>query len=110
MEDEEIRNKIIQMITEAIQNSLRDSQELSNALELAGQEGYEIVLSVFSGILLHKRDDLQDKSEEEETLPAEEVVDTSQREEGFEPSDQPVSFELNQLDIEFLKSLGLTLE
>jgi hypothetical protein len=111
MEDEEIRNKIIQMITEAIQNSLRDSQELSNALELAGQEGYEIVLSVFSGILLHKRDDLQDKSEEEEeTLPVEEVVDTNQREEGFEPSDQPVSFELNQLDIEFLKSLGLTLE
>ncbi len=111
MEDEEIRNKIIQMITEAIQNSLRDSQELSNALELAGQEGYEIVLSVFSGILLHKRDDRPDNSEEEEeTSPIEEVVDVGQREEGFEPSDQPVFFELNQLDIEFLKSLGLTLE
>jgi hypothetical protein len=110
MEDEEIRNKIIQMITEAIQNSLKDSQELSNALELAGQEGYEIVLSVFSGILLHKRDDLQEKPEEEETLPEEEAADSPLREEGFEPSDQPVSFELNQLDIEFLKSLGLTLE
>lgn len=107
MGDEEIRNRIIQMITEAIQNSLKDSTELSDALELAEQEGYEIVLSVFSGILLHKKDESQNETEEE-TLEKEE--DLISREEGFEPSSQPITFELNQLDIEFLRSLGLILE
>jgi len=96
------------MITEAIQNSLKDSPELSEALELAEQEGYEIVLSVFSGILLHKKEDSQDESDVEENLAEEEM--SPSREDGFEPSSQPITFELDQLDIEFLKSLGLTLE
>jgi hypothetical protein len=108
MEDEDIRNRIIQLITEAIQNSLKDSTELSDALELAEQEGYEIVLSVFSGILLHKKGDTPDTSKKEEISQKEEVGPL--KEEGFKDLDQPVIFELDQLDIAFLKSLGLILE
>ncbi len=88
MSDEERRKKIAMMIADIIQQLLRDSDDLSLILEEANEEGYNIFLTIFSEILIRRREG--DQEEEEETS-------------------LPATFEFTQSDKEFLQSIGITI-
>lgn len=84
MNDEEQRKKFAAMIADLIQELLQDSEDLSAILEEAHSEGYDVFLTIFSGIMLRRR-----KEEEKKPIPA--------------------KFELTESDKEFLESIGLTI-
>ncbi|GAK54946.1 hypothetical protein U27_01777 [Candidatus Vecturithrix granuli] len=85
MHDEERRKYFAMLIADIIQDLLRDSDELSEILETASKEGYDIFLTIFSGIMIRERDD------EEKSAPL------------------PPKFEFTQFDKEFLQSIGVRL-
>lgn len=86
MSDEEQRKKFAMIIADIIQDLLRDSDDLSTILEEVNKEGYDVLLTISSGILIRRR---EDKEEEEKPLPA--------------------HFEFSQSDKEFLQSIGITI-
>ncbi|MBD3308044.1 hypothetical protein GF339_16485 [candidate division KSB3 bacterium] len=89
MNEEERRKKLAIMIADVIQNLLSDSEDLSLLLEEANKEGYDILLTIFSGIMIRRRDEELDDDDEEE-------------------SPLPLNFELTQADREFLQSIGIS--
>jgi hypothetical protein len=86
MSDEEQKKKFALMIADAIQQLLRDSDELANILGKAYEEGYDIFLSIFSGIVIRRRG-------ETSSDPKEEAL--------------PLKFEFTASDKAFLKSIGI---
>ena len=86
MHDEEQRKKFAMMIADVIQDLLRDSDDLSAILEEANQEGYDILLTIFSGIIVRRREEHQDREQ---------------------ASSLPEKFEFTQSDKEFLQSIGI---
>jgi hypothetical protein len=88
MSEDEQKKKFALMIADAIQQLLRDSDELANILEEAHEEGYDILLSIFSGIMIRRREaHAAGKGSQEEAL--------------------PIRFEFTEFDKEFLKSIGI---
>lgn len=87
MNDEEQRKQLAMMIADIIQELLRDSDELAAILEEASEEGYDVLLTIFSGILIRRR-------EEEEDIEKDNSL--------------PLKFELTPSDIEFLQSIGIS--
>ena len=84
MSDEEQKKKFAIMIADLIQELLRDSEDLSAILEEANKEGYDIFLTILSGIMIRRQEEAQD---EDKPLPA--------------------KFEFTELDKEFLQSIGI---
>ncbi|MCP4404632.1 MAG: hypothetical protein GY801_45930 [bacterium] len=89
MSDEEQKQQFAIMIADIIQELLQDSDELSEILETASDEGYDIFLTVFSGIMIRRRD--EDDVEAEDTA----------------PGPLPIKFEFTEMDKEFLQSIGV---
>ncbi len=91
MSEDEQKKKFALMIADVIQQLLRDSDELADVLGKAHEEGYDIFLSIFSGIVVRRRGETQNEarsqSKEEESL--------------------PLKFEFTEADKEFLKSIGI---
>ncbi len=85
MNDEEQRKKFAMMIADTIQGLLQESEDLTEILEKAANEGYDIFLTVFSGILIRRRDE----GEEDDASPL------------------PIKFEFTKYDKEFLQSIGI---
>ena len=90
MSEDEQKKKLALMIADVIQQLLRDSDELADILGQAQEEGYDIFLSIFSGIVIRRREEAQSEGEmaEEEKL-------------------LPLKFEFTESDKEFLKSIGI---
>jgi hypothetical protein len=86
MHDEERRKYFATLIADMIQDLLRDSDELSEILKAASEEGYDIFLTIFSGIMIRQRED-SEKPEKSSPLPS--------------------KFEFTQFDKEFLQSIGI---
>ena len=86
MSDEEQRKKLAMMIADVIQELLRDSEDLAIILEEATDEGYDIFLTIFSGIMIRRREERQQKQDD---LPL------------------PSKFEFTESDKEFLQSIGV---
>ncbi len=86
MHDEERRKYFAMLIADMIQDLLRDSDELSEILKAASEEGYDIFLTIFSGIMIRQRED-SEKPEQSSPLPP--------------------KFEFTQFDKEFLQSIGV---
>ena len=84
MKDEEQRKRFAMIIADIIQELLQDSDDLTDILEVANEEGYDIFLTVFSGIMIRRRDE-----DEEDTQPL------------------PIKFEFSEFDKEFLQSIGI---
>ena len=57
MNDEEQRKQFAMMIADVIQELLKDSEELSAILEEANAEGYDIFLTILSGIMIRRREE-----------------------------------------------------
>ncbi len=87
MNDEEQKRKFAMLIADLIQELLRESDDLSAILELAKEEGYDIFLTIFSGIMIRESEDLIKEDNTEELA--------------------PVEFEFTQFDKEFLQSIGI---
>jgi len=87
MNDEEQKRKFAMLIADLIQELLRESDDLSAILELAKEEGYDIFLTLFSGIMIRDRKDLAAEDDTEEL--------------------SPIEFEFTQFDKEFLQSIGI---
>ena len=90
MSEDEQKKKLALMIADVIQQLLRDSDELADILGQAQEEGYDIFLSIFSGIVIRRREEAQSEGEmvEKEKL-------------------LPLKFEFTESDKEFLKSIGI---
>lgn len=90
MSEDEQKKKLALMIADVIQQLLRDSDELADILGQAQEEGYDIFLSIFSGIVIRRREEAQSEKEmaEKEKL-------------------LPLKFEFTESDKEFLKSIGI---
>lgn len=88
MNEEERRKHFAMLIADIIQDLLRDSDDLSDILEEASEEGYDIFLTIFSGIIIRQREG-SEKTETSSPLPA--------------------KFEFTQFDKEFLQSIGVRL-
>ena len=82
--DEEQRKKFAIMIADVIQELLRDSEDLSAILEKANEEGYDIFLTILSGIMIRRQEESQ-----------------------HEDNPLPVKFEFTKFDKEFLQSIGI---
>ncbi len=83
MNDEGQRKKFAMMIADAIQELLQESDELTGILEEAADEGYDVFLTVFSGIMIRRRG------------------------EGEKAKPLPMKFEFTELDKKFLQSVGI---
>jgi predicted deacetylase len=88
MYDEEPKRKFAIMIADAIQQMLRNSDELTEILEEAQEEGYDVVLSIFSGIMIRRRDQADEDGEADE-------------------QELPETFQFSDADKEFLQSIGI---
>lgn len=89
MSDEEQKQQFAIMIADIIQDLLQDSDELSEILETASDEGYDIFLTVFSGIMIQRRDE-DDSEDEDKAL-----------------GPLPIKFEFSEMDKKFLQSIGV---
>ncbi len=87
MNDEEQKRKFAMLVADLIQELLRESDDLSAILELAKEEGYDIFLTIFSGIMIRDREELTEVDDIEESA--------------------PIEFEFTQFDKEFLQSIGI---
>ena len=91
MNEEEQKKQFAIMIADVIQQLLRESDELAELLARAHQEGYEVLLSIFSGIVIKRQDeDASKRMEVEERTPS-----------------LPEKFEFTDSDRVFLKSIGI---
>jgi len=91
MSEEEQKKKLALMIADVIQQLLRDSDELADILGKAQEEGYDIFLSIFSGIVIRRREEPPGEGRK------------GAKEEDF----LPLKFEFTKSDKEFLKSIGI---
>ncbi len=91
MNEEEQRKKLALMIADVIQELLRDSDELAAILGKAQEEGYDIFLSIFSGIVIRRREEAQSAGERK--VRGEESL--------------PLKFEFTKSDKDFLQSIGI---
>ena len=90
MSDEEQKQQFAIMIADIIQDLLQDSDELTEILEAASDDGYDIFLTVFSGIMIRRRDEDEVGNDEDST-----------------PGPLPIKFEFTEMDKEFLQSIGV---
>lgn len=92
MNEEEQKKQFAIMIADVIQQLLRESDELAELLTRAHQEGYEVFLSIFSGIVIKRQDE-----------------DPSERPDADEQNSSPLpeKFEFTDSDRVFLKSIGI---
>jgi len=92
MHEDEQRKRLAIMIADVIQQLLRESDDLAEILRQAHQEGYDVFLSIFSGIIVRRKD--SEDTEEAADIPEE---------------DQPLPehFEFTEHDRAFLKSIGI---
>ena len=88
MNDEEQRKRFAMMIADVIHQVLQESDDLTDILAEASDEGYDIFLTVFSGVMLQRRDDKKTNAKTGETP-------------------LPEKFEFSQFDREFLQSIGI---
>jgi hypothetical protein len=92
MSDEEQKKQFAIMIADAIQQLLRESDELAELLTWAHQEGYEVFLSIFSGIVIKRQgENLSESSDADDQNSA----------------PLPEKFEFTDSDRAFLKSIGI---
>ncbi len=91
MSEDEQKKRLALMIADVIQQLLRDSDELADILGKAHSEGYDIFLSVFSGIVIRRRGEADS-----------ERTPRAQTEEAL-----PLTFEFTEADKAFLKSIGI---
>ena len=91
MSDEEQKQQFAIAIADIIQDLLQDSDELSDILEAAREEGYDVLLTVFSGIMIQRRDERENAEEDENNAPA----------------PLPIKFEFSEMDKKFLRSIGV---
>ncbi len=82
MKKEDQRKRIAVMIANRIQEVLRESDELTELLEEARDDGYNVLLTVFSGIIVRRR-------------------------EGEDAPPLPIKFEFTDFDKDFLHSIGI---
>ena len=82
MNDEEQRRKLATIIADLIQEFIQESEDLSDVLEEAGNDGYDVFLTIMSGVMIRRRDQA-------------------------EKNPLPDTFELTQFDKEFLESIGI---
>lgn len=92
MNEEERKKRLALLIADAIQQLLRESDELAEILERAHKEGYDVFLSIFSGIVIQRHgekmlDELDERETDREAL--------------------PLSTEFTKADKVFLKSIGI---
>ncbi len=92
MNEDEQRKRLAIMIADAIQQILRESNELSGLLRQAHQEGYDVILSIFSGVVVRRKHSEETDDE-----------DTHQK----ETASLPEVFEFTEQDRAFLKSIGI---
>ena len=90
MSEDDHKKRLAMLIADAIQHLLRDSDELADILEEAHEEGYDIFLSIFSGIVIRRRGETQS---EVRRKAGEEFL--------------PLEFEFTESDKEFLRSIGI---
>jgi hypothetical protein len=93
MNEDEKRKELAIKIADTIQHALRESDELARLLEQAQQEGYNVFLSIFSGVIV-RRKPTEDAEEADEDI----------HEEGLP---LPEHFEFTEKDRAFLKSIGI---
>jgi F0F1-type ATP synthase assembly protein I len=91
-QEDEHRKELAIKIADTIQEILHDSDELSNLLQQARQDGYAVFLSIFSGVVVRRKH-------------SEEAESASFHEEESEPL--PEIFEFTEEDRAFLKSIGI---
>jgi hypothetical protein len=91
MSEDEQKKKFALMIADVIQQLLRNSDELADVLGQAHDEGYDIFLSIFSGIVIRRQGETH--SEERRRI--------------IEKESLPSKFEFTESDKEFLKSIGI---
>lgn len=95
MNEEERRKELATQIADTIQHILRDSEELSELLEQAHHEGYAVLLSIFSGVVVRRKEtDDEEPAAEDESSPDNHVP-------------LPEEFEFTEQDRAFLKSIGI---
>ena len=82
MNDENQRRRIATMVADAIREVLNESDEVQGLLREAADEGYDVLLSVVSGIMVRRSERRRD-----------------------EPL--PITFEFSEFDKQFLKSVGI---
>lgn len=87
MNNEDQRRRIATMVADAIRAVLKDSDELQELLREASDDGYDVLLSVFSGIMVRRRESEHEKGEQRQPL--------------------PITFEFSDFDKQFLKSVGI---
>lgn len=92
MSEEEQRKKLATLIADVIQRLLRDSDELTELLEQAHEEGYDIFLSILSGIVVRRREEEEEEKEEKRSSDSELL---------------PLKFEFTEADKTFLQSIGI---
>jgi hypothetical protein len=92
MNEEEQKKQFAIMIADTIQQLLRGSDELAELLTRAHQEGYEVFLSIFSGIVVKRQDEepsAKPDADDQNSAPL------------------PEKFEFTDSDRAFLKSIGI---
>lgn len=94
MNEEEQRKRFAIMIADTIQQILRESDDLSGLLRQAHKEGYDVFLSIFSGVIVRRKHTDGDDDDD-----AEMASETA--------SSLPEVFEFTEEDRAFLKSIGI---
>lgn len=90
MSEEERKQHLAVMVADVIQDLLRNSEELSNILNHAHAEGYNVLLSIVSGVVVRRR---ETASPDAAPVSSEEPL--------------PLSLEFNEADKAFLHSIGI---
>jgi hypothetical protein len=93
MNEEEQKKQFALSIADVIQQLLRESDELAEILEYVREEGYDVFLSIFSGIVIKRHN--EKRSDEADDEGAQEL------------DPLPLTFQFTEADKVFLKSIGI---
>lgn len=85
MHDEEHRKKLAILIADIIHDLLQESDDLADVLEEAQKEGYDVFLTILSGIVIRRHDEKTSAADQETA----------------------VAFEFTESDKQFLASIGI---
>ena len=85
MRADDPKEKYAMILANTIQHLLRNSDELRDILKEAHEEGYEILLTIFSGIIVQER----------------------RKQQPDNPEAWPDTFEFTEFDKDFLQSIGI---
>ncbi len=85
MHDEEHRKKLAILIADIIHDLLQESDDLADVLEEAQEEGYDVFLTILSGIVIRRHDEKTSVADQETA----------------------VAFEFTESDKQFLASIGI---